>query len=304
MTRRRAAPALPRGGGATNLGPFGGRAIDWRVIVFTLNRGDWPSLFRPCARLVEGQWLHTTRSFDSRFSCRSPSVDASKRRHLPLRRLRSQPPALAVVAYPDGYHGQRTRGRESPDSVDLAVADSVRRFLATHGVWAYGAEGDLYLDVSEGTLAERFGDRLGPAMKDFLRITALQQTRPYAGDGSLMISWDGLGDRLALTDRFLSEHPGTPPYQMMKEWHGRHLGFYMIGGPNTPAFERRTKILDPRVRSSYQRYVTVYGSTSTGRLIAEYLAVIEKNAWVQGPPVLDFLRTRSGLDDHWVPRRK
>jgi hypothetical protein len=213
-------------------------------------------------------------------------------------------PRLEAVAYPDGVHGQRARGREDPDSVDFVVADSVRRFFEARGVWAYGAEGDLYLEVSEGNLVRRFGDRLGPAMSDFMQIVALQQTRPYAGDGSLMISWDGLGNRVASTDRFLSEHPGTLPYEMMKDWHGRHLGFYMLGGPNTPAFEWRTKVLDPRVRSSYQRYVTTYGSTTTGRLIAEYLAVLEKNGWVNGPAVLDFLRTRSGLDDHWVPRRE
>lgn len=193
-------------------------------------------------------------------------------------------PALQIAAYPGGSFDYRRRRAERPVPADsagalAAKADSIVLFLDARGVWTGRGEGSAYFSLSDGALVRRFGRFISPVAREHLEITSTEQRQPSFDDASLMITWDQLGDRLARTDRFLSENWTAAGSREIASYFDFYLSRYLRGSENTKAFDYRSRRMPPEVRRSYQRYVTEYGSSASGSIIRRYLAVLRANGW-------------------------
>jgi hypothetical protein len=201
--------------------------------------------------------------------------------------------AFQALIWPDGAWSrqlrrahQRTSG---PDSLDTAMADSVISFLARSGIQSARAEGDTYFVAREAALLEWFGRFVTEPTREFLSLWAMEQRAPTAADGGIQISPDELAGRLAATDRFLVGYPDAVAHDLAMSRFRWYLSLYLAGLPNTPAFDWRSGVLVPELHQSYERYISDHAATPSGKLVSEYLALLEVNGFRRQGPVEQFL---------------
>lgn len=213
-------------------------------------------------------------------------------------------PAFQVVVNSDGAAFQQRNRRiglppfDRADALDKLIADSIRRVLRAHGIWMYIGEGDAYFEMDETALMRTFGPFLTAAGREASRLITLEQATPTAEDASIQVSTEKLSERVATTDVFLEKYPDALGSDQIRERHRIYLGLYLRGSDNSEAFHRRTGILLPELRQSLERYVAKYGTTSSGQIVAKYLAVLKANNYVRNAAVQEFLRQYV----EWHPR--
>jgi hypothetical protein len=202
-----------------------------------------------------------------------------------------------AVTWPEGFHGQQLRlaqGRPSErgSAEEEMVADSIRSVLANHGIWSYIAEGDGYVALSVEALRDSANRFVTDAARGALHIELIEQTSPVGGDAAVRIPWDSLGDRLAMVDSFLVRHPDAPARAAIQSLRAQYLTAFLTGWENTNVFNSVTNELRPDVRASYERFRQRYGTSESGRVVGEYLALLEKTHYRRTAEVERFLRSQ------------
>lgn len=175
-------------------------------------------------------------------------------------------------------------------ALDSASADSLRRFLGARGLRAEFSEGTVYASDNTASMASLFERFLSPAMRSFLAIRRAEEDEGYSEDAGLLISWDQLAERIARWERFLDANPG---FQLAGEGRYRYdnyLAVYLTGMDNSRVFEYPRETLDPRVRASYERFLTRHAESGTARIVRGYLDVLGRNGWRAEPDVVAFLK--------------
>ncbi len=206
--------------------------------------------------------------------------------------------SLQFFVWPEYYRHLRAPA----DSIDHERADSVIRYLRSRGIWTWLGELGAHFRMSERVLLTSWGPFLTQPTQEYLRLLALKQTRPTGADGSFMISWDELADRVASTDRFLAMYPDALVRDSVGARQLNYLRWYVLGSSTSNVFRRGSRTPAREVRSSYERYAALHGSIATGQLIREYLDVLRANDYRYNARVVEFLRQKSGLAAHHLPR--
>jgi hypothetical protein len=203
------------------------------------------------------------------------------------------------VVYPDGVVGQtRRRKRHEPldaDPAARAFADSVKAFSERRGVHLANAEGEVYFQPSISAQLDAARPYVTPSMVEYLEVARDEQLRPTGGDASLIITWDELGRRVARLEHLELTYPNSAAYNRAHGLFLYELRWYLRGADNTPAFNRKTKVLEPELRQSYDAYIADNPNTPTTKLLRGYLAVLEKNGFKDSEAALRYLRENSPL---------
>lgn len=197
--------------------------------------------------------------------------------------------AFQAMALPEGVFDRQRRRQLPPAASAIAASDSLTRYLDSHGIWVYRAEGSAYMDLNEATLFRRLGPFLTESMQEYQRILIDEQARPTGEDASLMIAWDRLGERLARTDLFLATYPEAAARAEVRRLYDAYLRWYVLGSENTKAFDWRTRVLELEVHRSYERYAANHGSTTSGRIIRGYLELLRRNRFRYGDAVRKYI---------------
>jgi len=177
-------------------------------------------------------------------------------------------------------------------TLDSGAADSLRRFLSGRVLQPQLGEGMLFATANSAGLAGLFGRYLSPAMREFLALRRGEEAEGFAEDAGLLISWDRLGERVATWERFIEANPGFQLLPEARHWYELYLGTLLTGMDNSRVFGGPDATLQPQVRASYRRFAARHGSTRAGAMVSEYLGVLERNGFQDGPAVRAFLRDR------------
>jgi hypothetical protein len=174
--------------------------------------------------------------------------------------------------------------------LDSASADSLRRFLAVRGLRAEFSEGSAYAAENTAAMGPLFERYLSPAMRSFLSIRRAEEDEGYSEDAGLRISWDQLAERIAGWERFVDANPGFLLAGEGRYRYDSYLAVYLTGMDNSRVFEYPRETLDPRVRASYERFLTRHAESGTARIVRGYLDVLGRNGWRAEPDVVAFLK--------------
>lgn len=210
--------------------------------------------------------------------------------------------ALQVQLWPDGARGQQLRRAQERageyQAADPMVADSIRRFLLDHGIMPAEEEGHGYFTLSLARLSSEAARYVTGAAREALRIQLLEQEARTGSDASVGIPWDSLGERLASTDRFLAEFPNAAARATVRDFRIFYLRAYLTGWENSTVFNRRTRVLRPEVRRSFERFVELQGATVSGEVVRTYLNLLARSAYRRTAEIDEFIRSRSGIPRH------
>jgi hypothetical protein len=196
--------------------------------------------------------------------------------------------------WPSGAAAQtRWRAEQRPERratvEEEARADSIVAVLRYHGVWASRAEGDTYFAADERILLERLGPYLTRSMRDFLWMQVIEQTRPTAEDGGLMITLNELTERIRSAEQFIQTYPESPVLEVVESRLGWYLLVYLAGLPNTPSFDWRTGEFDSERRENMEEYVAAHLGNESADLVVRYLDLLTASDFKRNTEIDAFL---------------
>ena len=192
---------------------------------------------------------------------------------------------LHEIVYPP--HGWNER---IPPAQQQARSDSVVSFIAARAVWPRMGEGVIDFEVSAARLLAWLGRFTTPAMQDFLRMQALQQSAPVASDAALLITADQLAERMRDAELYLAKYPSSAAHPHVLWLYRVYLAMYLAGIDNSPVFDLATGRLLLEMRKSYERYAAAHAQTESGRAVTEYLRLLKASGYRRNGKVDDYLR--------------
>jgi hypothetical protein len=205
-----------------------------------------------------------------------------------------------ALMWPEGVRGQRLQARKRAGQevapADPRIADSLRVFLDAHGIWSYRAEGDTYFVLSLARFLQATSPYITEGAREALRIALLEQLSPQGPGAVARMQWDSLGDRLAITDRFLATFPAAAASKDIRDRRDRYRYWFLTGADHQDVFASSTGVLDPAARASFERYVQRHGSTESAALVRTYLELLATSQYRRTPEVAEFLRTQVELE--------
>lgn len=206
-------------------------------------------------------------------------------------------PDFQAMIWPDGAVADYRRRMQKlperrPNPLETALADSVRSYLAEQGIWTSEGEGTAYFVPSETAVLSWFGRYVTPQIHAFLRFEAEQQAVPIADDASLMVSLDDLAQRLVTVGDLMNQFPNSPARPLVTVTYHQYLAAYLGGLPNTHAFHWRTRAMNPDFRRSHEQFLRQHASTAAGRVLAEYVTLLQRSGYRRTPEIDEFLRAR------------
>ncbi|QQY79589.1 hypothetical protein EDD65_11046 [Keratinibaculum paraultunense] len=116
-------------------------------------------------------------------------------------------------------------------------------------------------------------------LKDYIDIKAMDSNEPTIIDGSLMISFDELAERLMAVENYIKKHSEGIRCEELLRLYGTYLIFYLEGADNTPIYDEETYKIKDEVLSSYKKTMKSK-DTVLSYIIGKYMNIIEENQFI------------------------
>jgi hypothetical protein len=204
--------------------------------------------------------------------------------------------AFQVAIWPDGAQAQMllrnaARSGVAYDTVGARLlADSLVAALKLSGIWPQPAEGDTYFSLYERWFFDVASPLLTDAGREYLSLDIEEQERRTGEDGSILIGWSTLGNRLARADRLLAANPEAPFASDLARSREQYLVLFLAGTGNTPIFTWREKQLRPEVLRSLEDFVKVNADLPAAADVKAFLDLLRKNGYKDTPAVRTYMR--------------
>lgn len=124
-----------------------------------------------------------------------------------------------------------------------------------------------------------FKNKVSSEWQEYLELQSEELEKSAYGDGSLLITFDELGDRILKIENYLNRYINGPRQDVLLEKYEMHLTNYYKGLPNTPIGEYDTNLIFENVFKSYQKTAANQGYV-TSSMIQEYLEAIRDNEMI------------------------
>ncbi|MDY0236179.1 MAG: hypothetical protein RBR71_09135 [Gudongella sp.] len=124
-----------------------------------------------------------------------------------------------------------------------------------------------------------FEDKLTSEWQEYLELKSEELEKPAFGDGSLLLTFDELAERILKIENYLNRYINGPRQEALLESYEMYLTNYYKGLPNTPIAEYDTNMIFENVFKSYQSTAANQGYV-TSSMIQEYLTAIRDNGMV------------------------
>jgi len=139
----------------------------------------------------------------------------------------------------------------------------------------------LYLD---------FGKYLSDDYKDYLELIEIELNEPISKEEALIVSWDELGERVILFEKYLEKYPIAENFDQIQDKYYYYMSSYLYGLNNTPVYEYSTGTLLENVKKSYERFIEKNQKSQTTIIINGYLGKLRENKWkVENTEVVNYL---------------
>ena len=159
-----------------------------------------------------------------------------------------------------------------------SVTREFQRLLDDCGLSIFTTDGYyFYVDVQPDFFFETFKNNSSPSLKTFLQLRDWELKNAFSEDAMLLISFNDLADRIYNWDKYLNDYPDTKLNREANYFLKIYLETYLTGMENTRLFDRKSRILLPEVKQSYESYIQNYTDTKSGMIIQEYYEILKRN---------------------------
>lgn len=169
--------------------------------------------------------------------------------------------------------------------------------LAACGITMASAEGEYFLAADSNYFFANFSSRVSPSAKQYLLITRIEMAKSYYDDGALIIPYSDIYQRAKLWENFKTTYPASPyAYEAGKSYMA-YMQALMLGLDNTPAFDMSTHVLDPKVKSLYEKIIAANDlQSSITKTISAYYNFLSRHNFTNNDSVNYFLQAQNLVD--------
>ena len=181
------------------------------------------------------------------------------------------------------------------------------------GIWFFWGEGDWYA-APEPAFISAVAARLPLGeLGEWVRFWAAEAPERVAEDAGILVGWEGVRRRLARWEAFARAHPTLPETQVDALPHVANLiAMYVFGISNTRAYDTRsgetpvydvrvggvpppgarawTMRIDPRLKSSYDRFLVENRDSAYYKVIDGIVTRLRRSNGAPTRELVDFLR--------------
>lgn len=136
-------------------------------------------------------------------------------------------------------------------------------------------EGKAEPIIDYGSLLQ-YESKLTEEWKEYILLMAIDSDSPPYLDGSLVISFDQLGERIAKLESYMNRYISGPRQEELLEIYESRLTAFMMGLPNTPIAAYDNNIIFENVYKAYEGYAVNEGLVSA-EFIQMYMTDIREN---------------------------
>jgi len=137
-------------------------------------------------------------------------------------------------------------------------------------------QGDFYLRVDYVALQDAYAKYASDETKAYLAIRATEDKKRFSSDAALKITRIELGERIIVAESYLTKFANGAHRAVVVAMYQAYMSNY-VSNYRYDAIDETTMKLLPAVKSSYEQFVATNGSTKSGKLIQDYLAIINQN---------------------------
>ncbi len=171
---------------------------------------------------------------------------------------------------------QQTFGNQFVPSAVANIPDKLLRdqlaALRSEGYTFLPAEGMYYLAVDYPALLHEYEHKVGPEVRDYLRLQAEETRTPAFRDGGLMLTWETLGRRALAAEAFLRHNPESYRRSQVSDLYFAYASAFLFGVDNTPAWPGG--VLRTEAANAWSRMTREHG----GSALAGYVRAVREAA--------------------------
>ena len=121
-----------------------------------------------------------------------------------------------------------------------------------------------------------FKDYVTDDYREYLEITYKENEEPYFTDGSILVSYDKIADRLLTWENFLKKYPNSDLAEIANEKCNIYRRVYILGSDNTPTREggwenNELFYIPEKNLKEFNRFIEKYPDSPTVELVKFYL---------------------------------
>lgn len=134
-------------------------------------------------------------------------------------------------------------------------------------------------------------------LKDYIQLRFAESSQIAAKDASLMISWEQVLERALSQEAFLKAYPDSLKWKDVRRLLSNYEFFLLFGVDNTPLFSYQNGIMDPQVKSLYEKIIADPKNKDSQIVImlSDYMKLLEASGWRVSPQVEQFRADRLTL---------
>ncbi len=122
----------------------------------------------------------------------------------------------------------------------------------------------------------QYEDKLTDEWKEYIELMAEDSDSPPYLDGSLLISFDELGQRIINLESYMNRYISGPRHEELVDIYEERLTAFMKGLPNSPLAAYDNNIIFENIYKAYESFGANEGLVSTG-FVYDYMAAIRDN---------------------------
>ncbi|HCO18579.1 MAG TPA: hypothetical protein DIT39_03075 [Tissierellales bacterium] len=122
----------------------------------------------------------------------------------------------------------------------------------------------------------QYEDKLTDEWKEYIELMAEDSDSPPYLDGSLLISFDELGQRIINLESYMNRYISGPRHEELVDIYEERLTAFMKGLPNSPLAAYDNNIIFENIYKAYESFGANEGLVSTG-FVYDYMTAIRDN---------------------------
>jgi len=148
-------------------------------------------------------------------------------------------------------------------------------------------EGSCYMSYKPYYFNDLFKSKVTPALRDYLKQRADEDTVLYSGDAAIAISFTELGERIIRWENFMKKYPGSKLKEDARETYVNYLKDFCFGQDNTPTFENDPAtdllVLNPENKQAFTKMINSHPGTKTAALVQRFVQRLKLNKFTLTP---------------------
>jgi hypothetical protein len=145
-------------------------------------------------------------------------------------------------------------------------------------------------------LLDHAGAHLTPAQRAYLTLRLRDDAEDFIEDEGLLITWKQLRERVRRWEDFDRRHPDFVEHEQVEQAATVYLRYLLIGGDNTPTFDRESDTLLPEVRVELEAYIADPHARRADSVRSWY-AMVKRNGFKHSDEATEYLAGQ-GLTFH------